>query len=220
MSEIVENIDVCNAALAAFGGGSITDFNEISDLAEMCRLIVPMHIDLCLQSQAWRMNAVTRQLQRITFTPEDPQPPNGFRYGFAYPAEALRGPFKVRNQRDVRGGLNRDFTTEGRRLYCDREQVFADFVIRLPPGQWGPTFQAFVIMAVAAELVVPVTHDTALAGEMRVLAWGPPSADKRGGLAAKVLAEDLQTHPGPEASGTDDPLTAAHHSGGDWLGSR
>lgn len=214
MPDVITDKTVANMALAVFGGGAITAFDEGTPLAATCKLIVPRIIDRCLIAQAWRMNRVTRQLEGITFDPDtDPQPPNGFKRGFSFPADALRGPFKVSRTRDTRTGAFREFEIEGRRLFCDLETVFASFVIRLAPAQWGPTFLDFAVTACAAELVVPVCEDKDQAAELFAKAWGGPREGGRGGLSAKVLDEDISTHPGFDPSGDDDPLTEAHHSG-------
>lgn len=215
MPDLVDDVTIANMALAAFAGGAITGFDENTDLADTCRLIVPRMIDRCLIAQAWRMNHATRELQRIAFDPvTDPQPPNGWRYGYAFPADALRGPHRVSRHRDMRAGAFREWSREGRRIYTDAERIFATFTLRLAPHQWGPTFLDFCVTAVAAELVVPVTHDADLAAQMKALAWGTPREGGRGGLAGKVLDEDVSTDTGFDPSGDHDPLTAAFHGGG------
>lgn len=212
MPDIVDEVSIANMALAVFAGGSITALDEGTDLADTCRLIVPRMIDRCLIAQAWRMNHATRQLEQIA----GPLPPNGFRNGFAFPAAALRGPHRVATSRDLRGAPLRDFAIEGRRLYADADQVFAAFTLRLSPDQWGPTFLDFCVTACAAELVVPVCDDKDHAAGLHARAWGGPREGGRGGLCAKVLDEDVSTHPGFEASGEADPLTTAHLGGGPW----
>jgi hypothetical protein len=217
MPEIISQVTVTNMALAVFGGGAITAFEEGTPLASTCKLVVPRIVDRCQIAQAWRMNHVTRQLERVAFDAEtDPQPPNGWRYGYAFPADALRGPHKVSRTRDLRSGAFRDFDIEGRRLFCDLDTVFAAFTIRLSPDQWGPTFLDFVVNACAAELCIPVCDDKDHAASLFSKAWGTPREGGRGGLAAKVLDEDVATRPGFEPAGDDDPLTAAHLGGSPW----
>lgn len=213
MPNVIDDLSVANMALAVFGGGSITAFEEGTPLADTCRSIVPRMIDRCLLSQAWKMNHVTRRLERIAFGPADPQPPNGYRYGYAFPAEALRGPFRVSRHRDLRTGAFREWSREGRRIFTDADEVYAAFVIRLSADQWGPTFLDFAVNACAAELVVPVCEDKDERDRLLAKAWGSPREGNRGGLAGKVLDEDVATDPGFDASGDDDPLTAAHFSG-------
>lgn len=219
MPDVIDETSVANMALAVFGGGAITDFEEGTPLADTCRLIVPRIIDRCLIAQAWKMNRATRQLERVGFDPvNDPQPPNGFKYGFSFPADALRGPHRVSRTRDHRAGAFRDFAVEGLRLFCDLELVFAEFTIRLPPDRWGPTFLDFAVTACAAELCVPVCDDKDHSLELLAKAWGTPREGGRGGLSAKVLDEDVSTGPGFDAAGDDDPLTEAHHGGAWGLG--
>ena len=213
MPDVLDDLAIANKALAVFAGGSITGFDEGTPLANTCAAIVPRIIDRCLIAQGWKMNLVTRQLERIAFTTEDPLPPNGFAYGYAFPANALRGPFRVSRHRDIRAGAFREWSREGRRIFTDAEEVFATFLLRLSPDQWGPTFLDFCITAVAAELVVPVCDDKDHAAELFTKAWGTPREGGRGGLAAKVLDEDVATDTGFDASGDDGELVAAHISG-------
>ncbi len=213
MTDVLDEVSIANRALAVFGGGSITAFDEGTPLADNCRLIVPRIMDRCLIAQGWRMNLVTRRLERIGFTDADPQPPNGWRYGYAFPADALRGPFRVSRHRDVRTGAFREWSREGRRVFTDAEEIFGEFLVRLSPDQWGPTFLDFAITACAAELVVPVCEDKDHAAELFAKAWGTQREGGRGGLSAKVLDEDVATDPGFDASGDAGELVAAHVSG-------
>lgn len=213
MPDVIDELAVANKALAVFAGGSITAFDEGTPLADTCNAIVPHIIDRCLISQAWRMNLATRRLERIAFTTEDPLPPNGYRFGYAFPANALRGPFRISTVRDRRTPPLRDWTREGRRVFCDAEDIFGEFLLRLSPDQWGPTFLDFVVTACAAELVVPVCDDKDHAAELHAKAWGTAREGGRGGLAGKVLDEDIATNPGPDPAGDDGELVAAHISG-------
>lgn len=213
MPDVLDDLAIANKALAVFGGGSITSFEEGTPLADTCRSIVPRIIDRCLTAQGWRMNLVTRQLEKIAFTTEDPLPPNGYRYGYAFPADALRGPFRVSRHRDFRTGAFREWTREGRRIFTDADPVFATFLLRLSPDQWGPTFLDFAVTACAAELVVPVCDDKDHAAELHAKAWGTVREGGRGGLSGKVLDEDVATDTGFDASGDDGELVAAHISG-------
>lgn len=213
MPDVLDDLSVANMALAVFGGGSITAFDEGTPLADTCRLIVPRIIDRCLIAQGWKMNRATRQLERVAFTTEDPQPATGYRYGYAFPADALRGPFRISRHRDVRTGAFREWSTEGRRVFTDAEEIFGVFLLRLSPTQWGPTFLDFAVTACAAELAVPVCEDKDHAAELFAKAWGTQREGGRGGLSAKVLDEDVATDTGPDASGDDGELVAAYVSG-------
>ncbi len=213
MPDVIDETAVANMALAVIGAGSITDFDEGTPLADTCRLIVPRMIDRCLLSQAWRMNTATRQLERITFTPEDPLPPTGYKYGYAFPADTLRGPFRVARTRDTRTSAFREWTREGRRIFTDAEEVYGTFLLRLSPDQWSPTFLDFAVKACAAELCVPVCDDKDHAAQLHAEAWGTPREGGRGGLAGKVLDEDVATNPGFDAAGDDGPLVDAAISG-------
>lgn len=213
MPTVIDDITIANWALAVFGGGSITAFDEGTPLADTCRAIVPRLMDRCLISQEWRMNKATRQLERIAFGPSDPQPPNGYRHGYAFPGDALRGPFRLSLHRDTRSPPFRDWTSEGRRVFCDAEQVFGTFLLRLSPDQWGPSFLDFVITACAAELVIPVSEDKDERDRLYAKAWGSPREGGRGGLAGKVLDEHVANDPGFDPSGDDGPLVEAVVSG-------
>lgn len=213
MPDVIDQLAVANKALAVFAGGSITAFDEGTPLADLCRSIVPRIIDRCLISQQWKMNTVTRQLERIAFSGADPQPPNGWRYGYALPADTLRGPFRCSRHRNIRSGAFREWSREGRRVFTDADEVFAEVLLRLSPDQWGPTFLDFVVTACAAELVVPVCEDKDERDRLHAKAWGSPRENGRGGLAGQVLDQDVSTDPGFDASGDDGPLVAAHVSG-------
>jgi hypothetical protein len=215
---IATDEDVVNAALTDIGEYSITAFDENTELADVCTSIYPRVVGECFAAYPFRWAIGTRQLERVTFTEADPQPANGYTYGFNFPADGAVGPHRVSLDRNHRTPPFRDFKVEGRRLFCDRETVFAEFTLRLPPAQWPDPFQAFVVKALAAALAVPCSHDTDLAQLLDAAAWGPSRSDRRGGLCGQAIKTDLHADPGFDAAGDGDVLTAAHYGGLPWSG--
>lgn len=217
MPDILDDVGFANRCLVRFGAGTITSFEDATDLADICRLTIPEVIRTCFDAQDWLFARGTRQLERVAWTPDDPPPPNGWRYGYNFPVDAVRGPHRVSTEFSC-GAPMREFAIEARRLFTNCETVYGLFTLNVEPARWPASFLEFATIAGAAALAVPVTHDTDLAAQLDALAWGTAREGRRGGLCGKAYDVDTKTHPGFAASGDNDPLTQAHYGGGPLSG--
>lgn len=204
MAETLDDPTIINRALARIGGGAILSLDEDTDLARACVAIYTDLRDSALVTHKWRWNVRTRRLDQMNETPQ-----NGYKYAFGFPPDALSGPRKVlTNPRDPDHPL-RQFSCEGRTIYCDHDAIWGAFAVALSPDQWPPEFRNAFTLWLAAELCVPVSHDAALAAELRASAIGSLSENGRGGLLGRAIANDNASDSGPAPMYASDPLTSA-----------
>jgi len=180
-----DDVSLCNDALARFGAGSIADFEEDTDLAELCVATYFPTVEAILSEFDWQQLRKTTALQRLA----DP-PANGWRHGFAFPTDAITGPRALlTDPRDPRRPL-RAYALEGRSIFCDQDKLWGVFGYRLSPDQWQPALRLAITLAVASALCVPVTHDKDTADNFYIQAFGTPQEQRRGGATGRALVED------------------------------
>lgn len=202
-----DKIKVANEALRRFGAGTILSFEEETQKAATVAAIYATVVDDAFQATRWTF---ARRTARLDLLPDAPL--SGYARAFALPGDRVGDPVKVIANPSLPDHPLRIFALEGDELHANVTAVWATCVRRVDPNYWPPMFRRAVVTALAAELVVPISHDTKLADNLRAQTWGTPSEGGRGGLMGRAMAIDVASSPGSAAPiGAVDPLTDAWH---------
>lgn len=209
MPDILDDITLANRALARFGGGAISAFDEETSLAQQVASVYWDIIDHGHVLHGWRWARRTFTLQRL-----DETPVNGWRYAHDFPPDTLvtRPSALFTNPQDPDTPL-RQFLVEDNKVFSQHETLYGTFVVRKSPDLWPPDFRNAMIMWLAAELCVPVSHHLELAADYRRQAIGEERENYRGGLMGRAIAAEAGSSGGIAPLGAEDPLTAAHAPG-------
>lgn len=202
------DVKIANAALAMFGAPAIFGFDEETALARKVNAVYLDTVEACLTAYGWSFAKRARPLEVLAEVPQ-----TGYARAFALPPGRIGATLVVRSNRTSPAPY-RDFTIHGDALHANALELFADYVIRPEVALWPPAFRAFARTALAADLCVPVSHDTKFAEELKTAAWGSEAQGRRGGLFLKAMEADLRTHPGPQPLYASDPFTDAWTSPG------
>ena len=172
---MASQVDIWNLSLNLVGGKSVTDPDEKSTEADLCRLHYPFALDFVLESQDWNF-AVKRQevAQSADFSPVF-----GFDSSFKIPTDALR---VVEVWDNSRGNKNDRYTNnnlqwqqEGGYISADTsEQVWIRYITRIEDTtQFSASFVTALTTYLGSRLAIPVaanrTLKTDLLGEYQLL---------------------------------------------------
>lgn len=208
MSETsITDVTIINRALARVGAPGIFALDEETSIARQAVAVYFDRRDACLGLYPWSFAKMTYKLDRLT-----EEPLNGWRFAYALPGNRLSAPLKVLTDPQRPDYPLRRFTVEANAIYCDEEAVWATVIVQAAPAVWSPAFRLAVTTLVAADLAVPVGHDTALADDLRTQGEGTPSEGGRGGMLGRALIADASGAPTPAPLLAADPLTTAHMS--------
>lgn len=106
---------ICNAALANLGEAPIASFDEVSVLAEKCRVHYELERDTLLRMHRWNFARARVELTALSSDPD-------FGWGFQYelPSDCLR--VLELNGREALASDD-DFVIEGRKILTDADQA-------------------------------------------------------------------------------------------------
>lgn len=203
MATFKNDVDVCNLALSKFGGGSITAFDEESDLAEDCANLYPATRDYLLSIHPWRFVSGKRQLAKSA----DVTPVNEWQYAFKLPTKNLSGPWAVYGD-DSEHPVHQ-YEVFGEYIYCDYDKVTIDYSNEVAEEFWPAWFVNFAATAIAADLAGPVADKVSKSEQLRVMAFGAPQMEGRGGMFAQCRRLNAQLQPIQSLFKNGDPLTSA-----------
>ncbi|MCW2317475.1 hypothetical protein SAMN06265338_103219 [Rhodoblastus acidophilus] len=213
MAQTIDDVTICNRALARLGGGQIVSLDEDTDLARQCVAVYDDLLEAALTLYHWKWPRRTKALDRLDEVPE-----NGYLYGYGFPAGAISNPIKVLADPRNPDYPLREFVVEGRTLYTNAIAVWGAFVFRLSPDLWPPVFRLAFQTWLSAALAIPVSQDANLAAQLEQQAIGAPSEQGRGGIMGRAIAIDGATSGGDAPALASDPLTSARYEGAPWYG--
>lgn len=215
MAETIDDRWVINRALNRIGSAGIGAIDEDTSLARQARATYYDRVDFILALHEWSFNAKTYRLDELALEPENDYDAdakkfiNGWRYAFTMTGDRLGNPRRV--LRDPRRPADplREFLVEGATLYADFHPLWATFGVRASPAVWLAPARLAIIVATAADLAVPVSHDVGLAKDLRAQALGPDEMKGRGGLVASAIEADRAGNASAKPRIWHDPLTDA-----------
>lgn len=208
MPQTVDDLSIVNEALARLGSSPIFSLEEESKTAGKAARIYPTVVGTVFAAHSWNFARRTTRLDRLAVVPE-----TGWAFAYALPGNRIGDPVKVLDNPRSPDNPLRMFLVEGDELHADAAAVWATCVRQVAPADWPPLFKSAVVVALAAELCVPQSHDVNLAAALRQEAWGSPAEGLRGGQVGRAMARDAASTPGPAPLGASDALTDAWHGG-------
>lgn len=198
--------EVCSLALTELGLRPIQTFEDDSNL-EASRVCGQLwdHYSAYLQAVfPWRFNMTKRNLNRNLSSPL-----NEWKYSFDKPFDllTLHAIFDTNSESAM---PYQNFELFENYIYSDAETLWADFQVKKEPQFWPKYFEEFAVMALAAKLAPILTDKQGLADTKRIIAWGTPQEDSRGGLAGLALTVDAKQSPSEPVNSY--PFVAARFS--------
>lgn len=213
-NETFDHRKVINRGLARIAAAPIGGLDEDTDKARQAIAVYFDRLDATLGLYHWSFAGKTYRLDQAPTDGADDYVTaqkrwfTGYRYAYAMPGTRMALPRTVMTDPRLPKLPEREFTIEGDRIYCDRTPLYARFTVRVDPQIWLPAFRLAVIVALAADLAIPVTHDKDLADKLRAQAEGTPQENGRGGLIGRAIGMDAASSGGFSGLGAD-PLTSA-----------
>lgn len=194
-----------NSAIGAFGGKPLQHLDAENPSGRAVQLNYDSIVDACLGFYPWSFAKMTKLLSRLDETPE-----NGYAYAYQMPGHRLSLPVKVLRSPRRPDEPYKDWTVEGGTLYADAEPLWGVFTFRVDPADWPPVFATAVTYALASALVIPISGNaTGVADAMRVLAFGTPAENMRGGWMGQAITADARNQPSRSVALSDNPLADA-----------
>lgn len=209
----VDHRTIVNAALARIGASPLGSLTAETAKARQVSAVYYDTIDALL-AKDWSFNGKTYALDAVPadaahdYVAADATYKTGWRYAFYLPGDRLSLPRRVLTDPRRPDDPLRDFLIEQDVLYADRTPLWAAVSVRADPAAWPAEFRLAAIVAAAAALCVPMSHDKDLAEALRGEAFGSPQEGGAGGLFGRALTAD-QGRARTKAPNWRDPLTEA-----------
>lgn len=155
-------VAICNLALSNVGKDNISDLDEASPEAKLCKQFYAHVRDTLLQAYPWRFARKTAALAEIANVRE-----NRWLYSYRRPVDCL----KIRRVSDdafadympysdgiVAGGFA--FDIEATTIFCDLSPAYLEYTMRLEDAtKYPPLFIEALAWHVAVRLAMPLTRD-------------------------------------------------------------
>lgn len=213
MSDVVSDVIIINRALARIGAAPISSLTEETAKVRQCLAVYYDRIDALLGLREWSFAGKTYALDQVAesdadFSASAKKFKNGWRYAFSLPGDRLGLPWRVMTDPRRPDTPLRAFTIEQDRVFAEHKPLWATVTVRAAPSAWTPAFRIGAVVAVAADLCVPIAHDKTLAEALREEAQGGAADNGRGGLIGAAIAADHAGAP-RKAAHWQDPLGQA-----------
>lgn len=202
----LDEIEVCNIALARIGASPINSIEDPQDDREAtCANLFFVTLDSILSEHDWNF---ARHEKALTLD-SDEKPLRTFERAFRLPGDLIAGPFSVYgDDREINIG---DFRVFGAHLYASYKTVIVEYRRRPPVTIWPPFFVNLVSNALSAQFSMPERDSTSMASYYDEIAFGPKSMDRRGGLFGTATKLDGQSKPTKSLFKNGDPLTGTRY---------
>jgi hypothetical protein len=183
------NIILVNRALRQLGEYAITSFDEQTEVAETCSIILPGTVSFLLTAHPWRFAMAKAQLAR-----ESTAPISGWRYSFALPAELLMLRTVFSSSGEGASPLL-EYEMQSGRLLANHDALWIDYVQNKDPGTWPAWFFRLATDALSADLAVAVGAGVTMAELFHKRAFGTPQEGMSGGGMRFARTQDSQQQP-------------------------
>jgi hypothetical protein len=184
---------------------SFSDDDE-SPLGGTVDIVWPMTMARTFMLTDWTFSRRTYKLTRQEATPI-----TGWQYAFDLPGTKIGDPLKIARDPQCNSPI-RDFYLEGAEMHCNEQTAYARCRVLLDPKYWDPAFLACFVIALGADLAVPVLQNEDLAQKLEAEAFGTPSQGGAGGKFGRLLAQNRAASPIGSNLLDGDPLSTAHWS--------
>ncbi|MEN9856749.1 MAG: hypothetical protein RLZZ157_1875 [Pseudomonadota bacterium] len=197
-----------NRALAACSLGSISAFEEDSDLAGQAAMLWPEAKESVLGAAPWSCTIKVVQLARLAVT----QKPARRAYEFPLPADALSAPRTVRAEQN--GLPFQDYDVFGTSIFADVEAIWIEYQADIPPIMMPVYLRDVLSGAARAIFARSICANASLADKFDYETYGSPQELRMGGLMGKALLLEAQLKPArPFDGGRGGPFLNAFNAG-------
>lgn len=151
--------EICNMALAHFGGQQITDIDQQSQSARVCRQFWPNVRDEALRKYPWNFC-----MKRIALAPVANETDPQWKYIYAYPDDCLKDDkiFTALEPNPVRPLEHKVFQSPngGKRIYTNVADAWLEYRARITDTtQYDPSFVLAVSLLLASNICVTLSTD-------------------------------------------------------------
>jgi hypothetical protein len=193
MAEVTPLV-IANRACAMFGNEPLQSLDEETLAGQRVQLIFDSLLLFCLGLTPWQF---ARQTVQLAMTAE-PLGFSGYLNGYAHQFTIPRG-FAVNPNRLLRSNDPDDvllyFEREGDKVYSNDKTCFALIDAQNHPEQWNGMFAHAFTVALAGELAMALADDKNVSAAKKEEAFGPSSAEYRGGLMGAAIRADARNAP-------------------------
>lgn len=183
-------VGLANEALLLLGSGTITDFAETTDKAQICSKLYEGVIANLLSARTWNFTKAKKQLSRLVTAPI-----NGWRYSFQLPSDMVSGPWAVYPSTQVGAQVTRSFEIFEDKLLANDPVIVIDYQLEPNVNKFTAAFHTLVVNALAAVYAVPIADQPELAKYYDQLAFGLPSDNRMGGQFRIAANADNKASP-------------------------
>jgi hypothetical protein len=179
-------LSICSDALIALGAAPISSFTEGTDAAQACDRLYPDLRDTILSTYQWSFSIKKTQLARLATAPT-----NEWKYAYQMPGDMLSGVLAIfASSGSYELPLRYGWEVYGDQVFTNLETVYIDYQATVNETKMPPYFVRLLRLAMAFELAIIITDQTAKADYYRALAYGSPSENGRGGEMRKAMNID------------------------------
>jgi len=184
------NVEIVSRALTRLGAKSIQSFDEGSDVAASASLVYTSILESELSVYPWRFAMKKAQLNQLTDTPT-----NEWKYAYQLPTDRIGAPFAVFDTSAIGDRTFKQFEVFADKIYANVNQLYIDYPFKPSETAFPAYFTEFLVVALAANLAVPITDQVGMADMYRGLAYGTPSEGGNGGMLARARRADAAQQP-------------------------
>lgn len=202
---LLDDLDIVNAACAMIGEAPLQSLDEEIDAGMAASLLYQAVVEFNLGIHQFSFSKEIRQLSRD----DTAALTAGYDYVYSLPPERIGDPLYCTDEPTNASRRFSAYAIVGQQLHSSATSLYAMIRYRPAPNRWTGPFKLATICAVAANLAIPITHDRALADQLKRDAYGTPQENFRGGLMRAAISAEAFTQPGRPQNRDDNPLTNA-----------
>lgn len=207
----ITKVMIVNWALVELGLAPKFSDDDETSLGGFVDIFWPRALARSFGLHDWTFCRQTFLLQRQNATPV-----TGYAYGYDLPGNRVGPALKLLSD-PRRETPIRDFTVEGKTVFCDEERVYARCKVMVDPVDWEPQFSDAFATLLASYLAVPLLQDSQMAADKEANAIGTPSTGGAGGIFGRMIAQDRSAAP-VSSPAVSDALDGGRVGGAPWHG--
>lgn len=183
---------ICSSALTLLGEAAIASLTEDSDAARSCAQLYDNIKWALIAAYPWSFSKKKVQLSRLVDAPV-----SRWRYQFQLPTDRVGDVFALLTTDAVGADPIQNYEVQGSKVLYDGTELWIDYQYNALESNMPPHFVQLLIYALAADLCMPITHESAMAGYWHERAFGTPSENNRGGYFRTATGIDSRGRPAP-----------------------
>jgi len=182
------DLSICSDALILLGAAPISSFTEGTDSAQACDSLYPDLRDSLISRYEWTWSTRKIQLSRLSTNPI-----NEWKYSYQLPGDMISGVMAVfETNSTFQKPLRYGWEIYQDKLYTNLETVYIDYQTSVAESAMPEYFVRLLRTALACELAMVVTDQASKSEFYRVMAYGTPGENGRGGLFRDAINIDAR----------------------------